>query len=124
MFEIHGMRQVAVDLAVASSQGFTFTGPGAQVLLDAVTRMQDRVNGMLLEAQDLAFEPSLGQTPAAQVYRPFMASVATDPVQGFLPFLQSLQQDLASIEESLKATVTEYRTQDETSAQNIKSVES
>ncbi|GGS33850.1 hypothetical protein [Actinokineospora fastidiosa] len=119
MFAIHGMHQVATDLAWASSQGFTFSGPGAQALRAAVTEMQDKVNYMLTEAVYLSEEPLLGQTPAAQVYKPFMASVATDSTQGFIPFLKSLQEDLASIEASLKASTGAYTEGDQNAAQDI-----
>lgn len=114
-----GISDAAQELKAASNEGFTVSGPGAQVLIDAVVDMQNTVRDALENAEVLGQEPALGQTPAAQVYKPFMASIATDPVQGFIPFMKGLQQDLADIEASLLKSMTAYQDSDQTGASGI-----
>ncbi|MGQ0840660.1 hypothetical protein [Actinokineospora sp.] len=114
-----GINNAAQQLKAAAKEGFTVAGPGAQVMIDAVIEMQDVVREALANADRFGQEPALGQTPAAQVYKPFMASIATDRVQGFVPFMQGLQRDLADVEASLRQSMTAYQDSDETGASGI-----
>ena len=108
-----GISEATRQLSAAANVGFTFSGPGAQALLTAVTEMLRDVHYVLDNADQFTQEPALGQTPAAQVYKPFMASIASDPVQGFIPFLKRLQQDLVDVEASLKKSMEAYTHGDE-----------
>lgn len=114
-----GIHDAAQHLKVAANEGFTVSGPGVQVMIDAVVDMQDTVRDALENVDYLGQIPPLGQTPAAEVYKPFMATVATDPVQGFVPFIKGLQQDLADIEASLRKSMTAYQDSDQTGASGI-----
>lgn len=117
-----GISAAVHQLGVAADRGFTVSGPGAGALITAVTEMQRDVVAMLNDAKSLGQEPALGQTPAAQVYKPFMASIATDPVQGFIPFLVRLRQDLADVEAALRKSMTAYDDSDQTGAGGISAV--
>jgi len=114
-----GISDAVQQLDIAASQGFTVSGPGAGALMSAVTEMQRDVAAALDKAARFAQEPLLGQTPAAQVYKPFMASIATDPVQGFIPFLKRLQQDLANAETALRKSMPAYDDSDQSNASAI-----
>jgi hypothetical protein len=59
-------------------------------------------------------------TPAAQVYEPFLATVATDPVQGFIPALQRLQKDLEDTKDMIKKSMETYQATDHGNMQGIK----
>ncbi|CRK59358.1 hypothetical protein [Alloactinosynnema sp. L-07] len=114
-----GIHDAAQQLKAASNEGFTVSGPGVQVMIDAVVEMLRDVSDALDSADRFAQEPALGQTPAALVYKPFMATIATDPVQGFIPFMKGLQKDLADIEASLRKSMTSYQDSDQTGASGI-----
>ncbi|MCG8920521.1 hypothetical protein L6E12_32615 [Actinokineospora sp. PR83] len=117
-----GISAAVHQLGVAADRGFTVSGPGADALISAVTEMQRDVDAILRKADRLGQEPALGQTPAAQVYKPFMASIATDPVQGFLPFLMRLQRDLADVEAALRKSMASYDDSDQAAGRGISSV--
>lgn len=114
-----GIGDAAQQLKTAADQGFTVEGPGADAMINAVVEMQRTVYEALDNAELLAQVPALGETPAAQVYKPFMATIATDPAQGFIPFMQRLQQDLADVEASLRKSMTAYQDSDQTGANGI-----
>ncbi|EWC62745.1 hypothetical protein UO65_1939 [Actinokineospora spheciospongiae] len=109
-----GISAAVYQLGVAADRGFTVSGPGAGALISAVTEMREVVVAALDNAVRFGQEPALGQTPAAQVYKPFMASIATDPVQGFIPFLERLQQDLVDAEAALRKSMAAYDGSDQT----------
>jgi hypothetical protein len=113
MLAFAGITAATQQLTAAAAAGFTFSGPGAEVLLRAVEKMQEDVFTALQSAYQFKQEPALGQTPAAQVYKPFMASIASDSVQGFVPLLGRLQKDLADVHASLKQSVPAYVDGDE-----------
>lgn len=114
-----GIGDAAQQLKTAADQGFTVEGPGADAMINAVVEMQDTVTSALENSHLLAQVPPLGETPAAQVYKPFMATIATDPAQGFIPFMLGLQRDLADIEASLRKSMTAYQDTDQTGAGGI-----
>lgn len=59
-------------------------------------------------------EPPLGMTPAAQVYRPFLASIAGDPVQGGAAVLAKLLEELEGLRELVQQAINDYRTTEQT----------
>jgi hypothetical protein len=73
----------------------------------------------LTGADVLGQEPPLGTTPAAQVYKPFLATIATDPTQGFLPAMQKLKSDLEDAKELIRKSMATYRETDQVSAHGV-----
>ncbi|GAA0631143.1 hypothetical protein GCM10010174_59980 [Kutzneria viridogrisea] len=102
--------------AASASGGFSITEEGADPLLKAVAAMKAEVMKHLSDAQHLEQQLPLGQTPGASVYKPFLASVAGDQVQGLAPFLRKLQSDLNEIEDTIKKSVSLQRGSDQSAA--------
>jgi hypothetical protein len=98
----------AVDgiLTAANSGSFSVTPQAGQSLISAIEALHTEVDHALAKSQMLEQEPPLGQTPAAKVYKPFLATVATDPAQGAMPVFKKLKSDLvnarAAIEQAMK----------------------
>jgi hypothetical protein len=80
----------------ANSGGFGISHDGGQALINAIDDLHTAVTAALRKSDQLRSEPALGTTPAANVYKPFLATVASDPVQGAIPVLKKLQTDLVN----------------------------
>jgi hypothetical protein len=83
-------------VAAANSGGFGISHDGGQALINAIDDLHTAVTAALRKSDQLRSEPALGTTPAANVYKPFLATVASDPVQGAIPVLKKLQTDLVN----------------------------
>jgi hypothetical protein len=108
MSNVGGAVQHAADLNAAIGSGFSLDYEGAQQLLTFVTSMETAVAKVLRRADVLSQEPQLGSTPAANVYKPYLPSIATDPGQGFLPVMAKLQQQLNQAATNIQGSLTEY----------------
>jgi hypothetical protein len=53
------------------------------------------------------------------VYKPFLATIATDPVQGFITAMKKFQQDLVDTKELIQKSMDTYKATDEGSQQGI-----
>src|SRR4030088_2113894 len=78
----------------ANSGGFGISHNGGQALINAIDELKSAVEDALVKSDQLAQQPKLGTTPAANVFKPFLATVASDPVQGAIPALKTLHTDL------------------------------
>jgi len=93
----------------ANSGGFGISANGGQPLLNAITDLQHTVETALGHSSYLAHEPGLGTTPAANVYKPFLPTVATDPVQGAIPALKKLQIDLVNAHAAIQKAMQNFQ---------------
>jgi hypothetical protein len=114
-----GVSLAVSNLKAASAQGFGISEAGGNALIDAINTMHDGVIETLQKSDILAQEPPLGTTPAAQVYKPFLATIATDPDQGFVTAMQKLKTDLEQAKELIKKSMATYQESDQGSAQGV-----
>lgn len=105
--------------SAAASGGFTVSGEGVQVLLDAANELYDDLDAMDLEINRLGQKWPIGTTPAAEVYKPHFAATATDGHQGLVVAVKKLKEDLRSIRESLEKTRSSYEQSDESGVQGV-----
>jgi hypothetical protein len=112
-----GISNAVSGITAAVSAGFTISEGGGQPLLDAIQELQDEIQSALVKASQLELEPKLGTTPAATVYKPFLATVASDPTQGAIPVLKKLQTDLTDAQTAIRKSMDNYnRTEDQASS--------
>lgn len=97
----------------ASSGGFGISQDGGQALINAIDELKSAVETALGHSSFLGQEPALGSTPAAGVYKPFLATVATDPVQGAVPALRKLQTDLTNAHAAIQRAMQNYQATEE-----------
>lgn len=93
----------------ANSGGFGISANGGQPLLNAISDLQHSVESALRDAALLEKQPALGTTPAANVYKPFLATIASDPVQGAIPALKKLQTDLVNAHAAIKKAMDNFQ---------------
>ncbi len=100
----------AIDsiLTAANSGGFTVTPEAGKSLLNAIDDLHTSVTHALTKASLLEKEPPLGTTPAANVYKPFLATVASDPAQGAIPVFKKLQSDLVNARAAIEKAMKNY----------------
>jgi hypothetical protein len=114
-----GVSQAVSSLRAASADGFGISQAGGDALIKALDQLSGQLDEHLNDADRLVQEPPLGTTPAAQVYKPFLATIASDPVQGFIPALQKLQQDLQDTKDMIKKSMETYQATDHGNMQGI-----
>jgi hypothetical protein len=106
-------------LVAASETGFTISENGAKPLLDAIEDLAGVVAGAMGQSSVLTSHLPLGGTPNATVYKPFLATIATDPEQGAIPALRKLHGDLTNAHTAIKKAMDNYR---EVEARNTSAV--
>lgn len=110
----------AVDsLVAAGSAGFALSENGGQPLIAAIQSLQTEVRSALAHSQVLEDQPKLGSTPNAKIYKPFLASIASDPDQGAMAVLTKLQDDLNRAEAVIKQAMKNFDEADTNSATNV-----
>jgi hypothetical protein len=110
----------AVDsLVSASKEGFALSENGGQPLIDAIDSLKSEVAEAISKSQRLEAEPPLGTTPNAKVFKPFLATIASDPDQGAIPVMRKLLDDLNRAEAVIKQAMKNYAEADMDSATNI-----
>ncbi|KAA2259467.1 hypothetical protein F0L68_21265 [Solihabitans fulvus] len=114
-----GVSQAVAGLKAAAAEGFTVTDSGGQALIDAMNDLHDEITDAISHSDVLGQEPPLGQTPAAQVYKPFLATIATDPHQGMIPALRKLLKDLTDARDSIQKSMESYKGTDQGSKQGL-----
>lgn len=102
-------------LTAANSGSFTVTPQAGTALIHAIDDLHTEVTAALAKSQTLEMEPPLGETPAAKVYKPFLATVASDPTQGAIPVFKKLQSDLINARAAINQAMKNY---DETEQAN------
>ncbi|WP_196777808.1 hypothetical protein [Lentzea aerocolonigenes] len=107
------------DLQSAVAAGWAVDEDRGQTLLKAANDLYDRLDGHLQRADFLTQELPLGTTPAAQVYKPYLATIATDPHQGLIVALKELQRKTADIRTSIEKSMAAYDAAEQNSRQGI-----
>ena len=107
-------------LVAASQTGFTISENGARLLLAAMEELRSEIELALRQSSQLEAQPALGSTPNANVYKPFIATIASDPIQGAIPALRKLQDDLIDARSVIKQAMDNYRDSDSVSASKIR----
>ena len=95
-------------LTAANSGSFSVTPEAGKALLSAIDDLHTAVDSALGKSAILGAEPALGNTPAAKVYKPFLATVASDPVQGAIPVFRKLKSDLINAHAAIKKAMDNY----------------
>ena len=93
----------------ANSGGFGISENGGQELLNAIDDLKTAVETALRDSSELQKQPALGSTPAANTYKPFLATIASDPVQGAIPALRKLQTDLVNAHAAINKAMQNYQ---------------
>lgn len=114
-----GIGDAVARFSTAAASGVGVNESGGQALIKAIDTMHDGVTDALQKASVLGQEPALGTTPAALVYKPFLATIATDPVQGFLPAMKKFQEDLVQFRSDVEKAMATYQATDEDAQQGI-----
>jgi hypothetical protein len=115
-----GITEAVANLtSAAASGGFTISDDGGQKLISAINALHDKVEHHLSSSQMLGQEPKLGTTPAANTFKPFLATIATDQVQGAVPVLKKLRDDLASAAQAIQASMKSYQESDQSGGHTI-----
>jgi hypothetical protein len=115
-----GIAAAVADLNSAAG-GFAISESGGLALAKALQDAIDKLNTTLANSSALGQERPLGMTPAAIVYKPFLSSIAHDPIQGFIPALTKLIAQLTSAREAILKSIDTTMGTDSTAAQNISS---
>ncbi|MEU4801735.1 hypothetical protein [Actinosynnema sp. NPDC023587] len=118
---IDDMSGAVQGFRAATAAGFTISREGGAALLAAISTMLAALEQTLADSAVLSQEPPLGTTPAAKVYRPFLATIASDPAQGFFPAVRKLQQDLNQLADDVRRSMGVYRSTDDGSAHDLNS---
>lgn len=103
-----GISEAVAGVVAAANVGFAISDNGGKPLLNAIHQLQIAVADGLRNAQMLENEPSLGSTPNAKIYKPFIATVASDPSQGAIPVLRKLQVDLNDAYAAVQKAMQNY----------------
>ncbi|MDX8035850.1 hypothetical protein SK803_37110 [Lentzea sp. BCCO 10_0856] len=117
-----GMRGISESVAAFSASvaaGVGVNEQGGQALIKAVDKMHKGISDALQKTEFLSQEPPLGTTPAAQVYKPFLATIATDPAQGFITAAKQFQKELEQMRADVEKAMAAYQTADQDAKQGI-----
>ena len=103
-----GMLTAATQLNDAINSGsMSMSYESVQSLLTYTKNLQTAVAAALANQANLAQTPKLGATPAADTYSSYLPTVATDQVQGLVPVLKKLHdqldQSVTNLQSSLNA---------------------
>src|ERR1700761_72017 len=116
-----GISNAVSGIVLAANTGFAISENGGQPLLNAINDLATEVASALGKANSLEREPPLGTTPNATVYKPFLATVASDSTQGAIPVLRKLHDDLASAHAAIQKAMTNYAESDQGGASALNS---
>jgi hypothetical protein len=111
-----GIGSAISDIVAAADNGFGISENGGQPLLDAIQDLTTAVSKALVSSSELEKQPALGTTPAATVYKPFLATIASDPTQGAIPVLKKLQGDLGSAHAAIQKAIQNYQNTEQANA--------
>jgi hypothetical protein len=114
-----GISTAVGGIVAAADAGFMISENGGQPLVDAIDELKKEVAKSLANVAHLEQQPPLGSTPNAKVYKPYLATVASDPTQGAVPVLRKLQDDLNNAEAAIKKAMANYGSVDHGNASNL-----
>ncbi|PWK80652.1 hypothetical protein C8D88_12316 [Lentzea atacamensis] len=106
--------------AVGAAGGWAINDSGGQALISAAQDLHDELTELLHQTDQLAEELPLGTTPAAQVYKPYQATIASDPHQGLIIVLRKLQEQALEFKTEVEKAMAAYQSADEGSQHGIK----
>jgi hypothetical protein len=115
-----GMTEAVGQLVAASKVGFTVSDQGGQLILNAIDTLHSKVVGHLQKAARLAQRLPLGTSPAAVTFKPFLATIASDPVHGLIPALTQLRQDLVDARGAIQKSMASYQQTEQDNASNVR----
>lgn len=121
MGAFQGISAAVGQLTAASNAGFTVSDEGGQALLNAIDTLHTKVVGHLRKAGELTQVLPLGSSPAANTYKPFLSTIASDPVQGAVPVLKQLKQDLETAHDAIQKNMASYQQTEQRNASSVKS---
>lgn len=107
----------------AAAGGFQVSGNGVDGLIKATESLEKELNRARARTNQLAHEPPIGTTPAAEVYRPHFAATVTDPHQGVLAAIDQMLEDIAAIRQNLVKSRAEYEATEERNTQGQKTID-
>lgn len=96
-----------------NSGDVTFTEEAAEALKSGMKDLQKTLRSVMAKSARLSQEPPIGQTPAAKVFKPFLATVATDADQGFVPVLKKMLKDADDIVDAIDKSAKSTQATDE-----------
>ncbi|RZS44920.1 hypothetical protein EV193_101801 [Herbihabitans rhizosphaerae] len=103
----------AQGLHAAAAKGDIEVEPtGGQALIRAIDKLQGFINEQEGNAVNRQQEPPLGDSNGARVIKPFVASVASDPGQGFYPMLKHLRTQLNTYKDAITMAMNNYKATD------------
>lgn len=117
-----GMKGISDSVAAFSASvadGVGVNEHGGQALIKAIDKMYDGITRALGRSDIISQQPPLGTTPAAQVYKPYLATIATDPAQGFITAAKELQKKLEQMRSDVEKAMAAYQATDENAKQGI-----
>lgn len=123
---VGGMLDAATNLNSAIGKGFSVDYEGATQLANFVKGLQTSARNVLQRTNTLAQTPQLGTTPAANVYKPYLPTVATDQAQGLVPNTAKLAQQLEQAASNIQKSIAAYEQTDDgsrTGMVNIQKIE-
>lgn len=115
-----GISEAVSGIVAASESGFMVSENGGQPLLDAIDDLSREVRDALKRSTVLGSHLPLGSTPNAEIFKPFIATVATDPTQGAIPVFKKLQEDLDAARAAIQKAMDNYNATEQENASNIK----
>lgn len=114
-----GISDAAASFSASVAAGVGVNENGGQALIKAIDKMHKGVTNALQKSDVISQQPPLGTTPAAQVYKPYLATIATDPVQGFIAAAEELQKKLLQMRADVEKAMAAYQATDEDAKQGI-----
>ncbi|MFI9818655.1 hypothetical protein [Saccharothrix variisporea] len=116
---LRGISDAAASFSTLVAGGVGVNEHGGQALIKAIDKMLDGVTRALRQSHIIGQEPPLGTTPAAQVYKPYLATIATDPVQGFITAAQELKEKLVQMRSDVEQAMAVYQTTEQDNEQRF-----
>ncbi|MFC6090323.1 hypothetical protein [Saccharothrix lopnurensis] len=118
----HGLMGVTgaiSQFSTAVTGGFTIDEGAGGALIRSIQEISYDLKEELQKTDRLKQEPPLGTTPAAQVYKPFLASIAGDPVQGGAVVLAKLLEELERLRGLVERAVADYQAAEREKTQQL-----
>ena len=110
------------DLKTAATTGFTIDDQAGKDLQAAITRLKSVIRESTNELTRFPHEPiPLGSSPAANVYKTFIPTIATDPTQGAITAFEQMLHDLDDAYETIARSMATYQQTEQGNAGGIDS---
>jgi hypothetical protein len=106
-----GVTEAVAELKTAATTGggFTISDDGARTLNSSLQEVLDQVNIALRRGIQLGNQPQLGTTPAANVLKPFLATIWSDGSQGGQTALTQLKKDVSDAMDTITKASASYQ---------------